>query len=174
VFDDRHRVNTYASPTPVTDGRRVYAFFGAEGLYAYTFDGELAWKASLGQIRTLGLGVGASPVLSRNVLIVQCDEDMGHQSFIAGVDAASGKMIWKRARPVQASWSTPVLVQAGGRTELVTNGNEWVIAYDPSTGRELWRVRGVESNAIHTPLIAMSPRTLRTTDTCICRPTAGS
>jgi outer membrane protein assembly factor BamB len=154
VFDDRHRVNTYASPTPVTDGRRIYAFFGAEGLYAYTVEGELAWKASLGQIRTLGLGVGASPVLHRNILIVQCDEDMGHQSFIAGLDTATGKVVWKRARPVQASWSTPVLVQAGGRTELVTNGNEWVISYDPATGRELWRVPGVQSNAIHTPLIA--------------------
>ncbi len=63
VFDYRHRKGSYASPTPVTDGSHVYASFGSEGLYCYTLDGKLAWKASLGGIRTLGMGVAASPVL---------------------------------------------------------------------------------------------------------------
>jgi outer membrane protein assembly factor BamB len=61
--------------------------------------------------------------------------------------------VWRTKRDVQVSWSTPVLVEAGGRTELVTSAAELVIAYDPATGRELWRTKGVESNAIHTPLI---------------------
>jgi outer membrane protein assembly factor BamB len=61
--------------------------------------------------------------------------------------------MWKTQRPVSISWSTPVLVTAGSRTELVTNGTENVIAYDPATGKELWRTTGVQSNAIHTPLV---------------------
>ena len=61
--------------------------------------------------------------------------------------------MWKTARPVQISWSTPVLVAVANRTELVTNGTELAIAYDPATGKELWRTTGVESNAIHTPLV---------------------
>ena len=75
LFDNRHRRSSYASATPVTDGERVYAYFGPEGVYAYRLDGQLAWKTSVGKIKTLGLGIGASPVLFRDVLILQCDDD---------------------------------------------------------------------------------------------------
>jgi outer membrane protein assembly factor BamB len=153
VYDDRHKRSAYASPTPTTDGRYVYAWFGSEGVYCYDFSGKLIWKQSLGGIATMGMGVGTSPVLYENVLILQCDEDMGEKSFIIGLDKKTGKQVWKETRKVQASWSTPVLAQAGGRTELITNGNELIISYDPRTGKELWRSKGVESNAIHTPLV---------------------
>ena len=153
VYDDRHKRSAYASPTPTTDGHYVYAWFGSEGLYCYDFGGKLIWKQSLGGIATMGMGVGTSPVLYENLLILQCDEDAGEKSFIVAVDKKTGKQIWKESRKVQASWSTPVLAQAGGRTELITNGNELIISYDPRTGKELWRSKGVESNAIHTPLV---------------------
>jgi outer membrane protein assembly factor BamB len=153
VFDNRHKAGSYASPTPVTDGKLVYAYFGSEGLYAYDFNGTLAWKADLGDFATLGIGVSTSPVLYRNLVIVQADEENGEHSFIAALDARTGKQVWKTPRKVQVSWTTPVLVEAKGRTELVTNGTEKIIAYDPATGKELWRATGVESNAIHTPLV---------------------
>lgn len=153
VFDYRHRRNTFASPTPVTDGRLVYAWFGSEGLYAYDYKGTLVWKKNLGGIKTLGMGVGTSPIIHENLLILQCDEDEGEKSFIAAFDKATGKEAWRVARPVQVSWSTPVIVKNGARNELITNGTEFTIAYDPKTGKELWRTKGVESNAIHVPLV---------------------
>ena len=152
VYDARHRRSSFAGPTAVTDGRMVYAYFGPEGLYAYDFDGRLAWKV-VEHFKTLGLGTGTSPVLFQDLVIIQRDEDEGKASVIAAYDKQSGREVWKRERPVQISWSTPVLVAASDRTELVTNGSELAIAYDPATGKELWRTKGVESNAIHTPLV---------------------
>lgn len=151
VYDARHRRSSFAGATAVTDGRMVYAYFGPEGLYAYDFSGRLAWKV-VERFKTLGLGTGTSPVLFQNLVIIQRDEDEGKASVIAAYDTQSGREVWKTPRPVQISWSTPVLVTASNRTELVTNGTELAIAYDPATGKELWRTKGVESNAIHTPL----------------------
>jgi outer membrane protein assembly factor BamB len=153
VFDNRHKAGSYASPTPVTDGKLVYAYFGSEGLYAYDFAGTLKWKADLGDIRTLGIGVSTSPVLYRNLVIVQCDEENGEQSFIAALDARTGNVAWKTPRKVSLSWTTPVLVEANGHSELVTSGTESIVAYDPATGKELWRATGLESNSVHTPLV---------------------
>ena len=152
VYDARHRRSSFAGPTAVTDGSMVYAYFGPEGLYAYDLSGRLAWKV-VEPFKTLGLGTGTSPVLFRNLVIVQRDEDEGKASLVAAYDKRTGKEVWKTRRPVQISWSTPVLAAVGNRTELVTNGTEHVIAYDPATGKELWRTTGVESNAIHTPLV---------------------
>ncbi|MCL4845320.1 MAG: PQQ-binding-like beta-propeller repeat protein [Acidobacteria bacterium] len=153
VYDSRHRRGSFASSTPVTDGETVYVSFGSEGVYAYGFDGTLRWKSDIGRIRTLGLGTASSPILFEQWLILQCDENEGERSFIVALEKATGKEAWRVARPVEVSWSTPVIVDAGGRLELVANGTEFVIAYDPRTGRELWRTKGVESNAIHTPLV---------------------
>jgi outer membrane protein assembly factor BamB len=153
VFDDRHKRSSYAAATPVTDGTRIYAYFGPEGVYAYDFQGNLVWKTSVGQFPLLGMGTGTSPLLYKNLLIIQRDENAGDYSFIAALDRATGKEVWRTRRTVEASWSTPVLVDADGRTELVTNGSQLIVGYDPATGRELWRAKGVESNAIHTPLV---------------------
>ena len=151
VFDARHRRSGFAGPTAATDGTMIYAYFGPEGLYAYNFSGTLAWKV-VAKFRTLGLGTGTSPVIFQNLVIIQRDENEGKESVIAAYDKRTGKEAWTTKRPVQLSWSTPVLVPAGDRVELVTNGNELVIGYDPATGKELWRTPGVDSNAIHTPL----------------------
>jgi outer membrane protein assembly factor BamB len=153
MFDNRHTRSSYASPTPVTDGERVYVSFGPEGVYAYDLQGARRWKTDVGRIKTLGLGVGASPILYRHLLILQCDENSGEDSFIVALNKATGKEVWRTKRDVQVSWSTPVLVETDARTELVANGSEWIIGYDPATGKELWRTTGVRSNAIHTPLV---------------------
>ncbi len=153
VFDHRHRKSSFASPTATTDGQYVYAYFGSEGLYCYDFKGNEIWKTSLGGVPTLGMGVGTSPVLYENLLIIQCDQDGGENSFITALDKKTGKEAWRQKRPVQVSWTTPVIARSGSRAELITNGNEWIISYDPATGKEWWRCKGVESNAIHTPLV---------------------
>ncbi|HEY5884852.1 MAG TPA: PQQ-binding-like beta-propeller repeat protein [Pyrinomonadaceae bacterium] len=151
-YDNRHRKSSFASATPATDGKLVYAYFGAEGLYAYDMKGKLAWKADLGKHGTVGMGTGTSPVLFNNLLIIQRDEDNGAASFIVGLDKTTGKEVWRTPRKVQVSWATPLLVQTKGRTELIASGTEAVISYDPATGKELWRHKGVESNAIPSPV----------------------
>jgi outer membrane protein assembly factor BamB len=152
VYDARHRRSSFAGPTAVTDGRQVFAYFGPEGLYAYDFAGTLQWKV-VELFATLGLAAGTSPVLFGNLVIIQRDEDNGDASVIVAYDKTTGKQAWRTKRTIEVSWATPVLVTAGGRTELVTNGNQFIISYDPRTGRELWRTKGVEAYAIHTPLV---------------------
>jgi outer membrane protein assembly factor BamB len=151
VFDARHRRSSFAGPTVATDGKMVFAYFGPEGLYAFDFDGKPVWSV-VEKFHTLGLGAGASPVLFQDTVIMQRDVDAETSAVIA-YDKATGKEVWKTMRPVQISWSTPVLVPAGSRTELVTNGSEHIIGYDAATGKELWRTVGIRSNAIHTPLV---------------------
>ena len=153
VYDDRHSESSYASPTPVTDGERVYAYFGSEGVYAYTVDGAPVWQRDIGDIKTVGLGVGSSPVQVDGLLVILADEDSGDDSFIVALDAATGEEVWKQDRPVQASWATPVVVERDGGKQLLTSGYEYVISYDPADGTELWRAVGLQNNAIHTPMI---------------------
>jgi len=152
AYDNRHRKSTYASPTPVTDGRAVYAYFGSEGLYAYDLEGKPLWKAALGPLKSRGLSVGASPVLYENLILLQRDEDDGEGSAMVAVDKRTGQEVWRTSRKVQQSYGTPVFVRSGGRPELVAGGNEATIAYDPATGKELWRTEGHRNNACPSPV----------------------
>ena len=155
MYDDRHKASSYASPTIATDGERVFAYFGSEGLFVYDFAGNQIWSRDIGDIKTIGMGVASSPVLWGGRVFIQADEDSGKESFLVALAAKDGKESWRVARPIQASWTTPVVVEdSAGVEQLVTAGNELIIAYDPATGRELWRVEGLISNAIHVPLFA--------------------
>ena len=148
VYDNRHRKNTYASATVVTDGQMVYASFESEGLYAFDIDGNLIWDMSFGGMAKAGLGPGTSPILYGDLLILQGDQEMGAGSFIAALDRATGQLVWRTERTNRRSWATPLLVRAGDRTELLASGAEAVIAYDPATGAELWRTDGTRSHPI--------------------------
>jgi outer membrane protein assembly factor BamB len=148
VYDDRHKKGSYASPTPVTDGNLVYAYFGSEGLYAYTLDGKPAWKLSPGKLGTLGMGPGTSPVLGAGLLFLQCDVEEGDASFLLAVDQKTGVERWRAARPARATWSTPLLRNG----QLIASAAEFVIAYDAATGKELWRQKGVVGNGIPSPV----------------------
>ena len=152
MYDDRQTANTYASSTPVTDGRYVYAFFGSEGIYCYDFDGNQVWRASLGGIAKMGYGEGTSPIIFENLVIVQVDKELGSGSYIAALDKSTGKYVWKTARKNRASWSTPVVVRGAKGVELIASGAESVVSYDPLTGKELWQSEGLVSHAIPTPL----------------------
>jgi outer membrane protein assembly factor BamB len=151
-YDTRHRRGSFAAPTPVTDGSLVHAYFGSEGLYTYDFQGNLKWSWKTGGIASFGVGVGTSPVLHEEILIVQCDEDNGDKSFIVGLDRKTGQEVWRTSRNVEVSWATPILVRSGDRVELVTAGTQAIIGYDPKTGRELWRMKGLASNAVPSPV----------------------
>jgi len=152
VYDSRHKKASFASSTPATDGKYVFAFFGSEGLYAYDFSGKLLWKQAMPKIGTASVGYGVSPILYNNLVIMLCD-DSGGNSFIAAYDKKTGKEAWRVARKVDITWSSPVLVHTKDRTEIVTAAAEAIIAYDPATGKELWRHKGLESNAVPTPVV---------------------
>ena len=152
VADEIHKFNSYASATPVTDGKFVYAYFESQGLYKYDFDGNQVWKMSLGPILTEGVGSGVSPVLFEDKIIILADQDEGERSFMAAVSTADGKIAWKIARNAQVSWTVPVILDVDHQPQLLVSGTENLIAYDPRTGKEIWRTDGVGGNSVHTPV----------------------
>lgn len=133
--EELHKLNTFASPTCVTDGEVVVAFFGRAGLHAYTLEGKHLWSNDLGQFDN-PWGVGASPVLVGDLVIQNGDADS--DAFLAAYDKRTGKTAWRVPRPDHRGWSTPILLNVAGRQELVLNGHEGVAAYNPQTGKQLW------------------------------------
>ena len=137
----KHRGNSYASETPVTDGERLIAWFGARGLVCYNLAGELQWTKSLGPFRyQAGWGSGSSPILLDDVVIIQCDND--ESSFLAGLDKKTGDELWRIARDEKSNWSTPYLWKNKLRTELVVAGGRKMRSYDPVTREVLWEMAG--------------------------------
>ncbi|MCK4821644.1 PQQ-like beta-propeller repeat protein, partial [bacterium] len=133
-----HRDNTYASETPVTDGKRVYVYFGMTGLYCYEMDGNLVWEKDLGSYLTQGdWGTSTSPVLFKNNLYMQFDNE--EKSFLVALDSESGEEIWRVSRDEKTNWSTPIIWKNRIRTELVTSGQN-ARSYDPLTGKLLWEL----------------------------------
>jgi outer membrane protein assembly factor BamB len=145
----KHQKNSYASETPVTDGRRVYALFGGVGLYALNFEGQLLWSKEFAGVKFRnGWGSGASPVLHRGRLYVVCDND--DQSFVAAFDAETGREVWKVNRQEGTNWSTPFIWENDQRTELITTGSDKVRSYDLN-GTLLWEFAGMSTITIPTP-----------------------
>ena len=105
VADSRHKKASFASSTPATDGKYVFAFFGTEGLYAYDYNGKQVWKQNLGTLGTASVGYGVSPILYGDLVIMQCD-DSGGKSFIAAFDKKTGKQAWRAERKVDVTWSS--------------------------------------------------------------------
>ena len=149
MWDDRHKKNTYASNTIATDGKLLYAFFEAPGIYAYDFNGKQLWKASLGNIAKGGMGPGTSPVIFEDLVILQIDQEMGAGSAIVALNKNTGKEVWRTQRNTRRSWGTPLIVRTPQRVELLATGAEMIAAYDPRTGKELWRsVPGLQNHPI--------------------------
>ena len=156
----RHTKATHANSTPVTDGKRLIAYFGSQGVYAYSLDGKLLWSKDLGvfdigpQGHDLQWGTASSPVLYQDKLLVQCDQKKG--SFLVALDAATGGELWRANRDgvSHQSWSTPAVIAAAGKTQVVTNGWPYIASYDLNTGRELWRLKSLGDIVVPTPVLA--------------------
>lgn len=132
-----HRDNTFASETPVTDGERVYAYFGMNGLFCYDLEGNLVWKKDLGNYEMdNGWGTSSGPVVVDGMIVVQIDNEQ--ESHVVGLKADSGDEVWRVERPDEVSnWSTPIVWENSVRTEVVLAGKT-VRSYEPTTGKELW------------------------------------
>ena len=130
--------NSRASPTPIVEGDRVYVHFGAEGTAALTTAGQVVWKAAL--VYESQHGNGGSPVLHGDLLIFSGDGS--DEAFVVALDKRTGKVRWRtpRRRPFDQAYSTPLAITLDGHDELVSVGAHHAAAYDPASGRELWRV----------------------------------
>ena len=139
----RHPKSSQASPSPATDGKVVVAYFGSEGLYAYSTGGKLLWKKDLG-LQNAGWffdpdsewGAASSPVIYKNMVILQCDRQK--DSFIAAYDLKDGNELWRTARAEIPSWGTPTIVAGKDHTEVATNAPKAIRGYDADTGKQLW------------------------------------
>jgi outer membrane protein assembly factor BamB len=150
----RHIKNSYASETPVTDGKYVFAYFGTEGLACFDFDGNLLWKKDLGDWKMANKwGTASSPVLYKDSVIVQNDND--DQSYIAAFEKATGKELWRTEREEKSSWATPTVFETESGDELVTNASGAVRSYDPKTGKLKWEI-GEKSSSIAIPVPVMA------------------
>ncbi|HZJ44047.1 MAG TPA: PQQ-binding-like beta-propeller repeat protein [Pyrinomonadaceae bacterium] len=153
----RHRKNSFASESPVTDGKFVYIYIANMGLWAFDTKGKLAWTTPVeANPIYLDFGTGSSPVLADNLLVIVSDNEK--QQYIAAFDKKSGKQVWRtnrdlggKGQPVQRSgWSTPYVWRHALRTEIVAIGPGEVISYDLA-GKELWRMSGMAATPIPTP-----------------------
>jgi outer membrane protein assembly factor BamB len=154
----RHMKATHANSTVATDGQRVVAFFGSEGLYAYDLAGKLLWKKDLGvldagfyMVPDAQWETGSSPIIHNNVVVVQADVQKG--SFIAAFDAQDGHELWRVTRDDVPTWSTPTVHEVGGQTQLIVNGLRHIGAYDFKTGKEIWKLKGLGDIPIPTPVV---------------------
>ena len=149
-----YRKNSHASATPVTDGKRIYTSFGTHGLAAFDLDGKLLWHQRIGELRNYH-GSAGSPVLYKDRLFLYQDHSGSDSlgSFVAAFNAGTGAVLWKRDRQESVGWGTPVVITAGGRDELIVNGQYRVHAYDPATGADLWTVSGTTMEVIPTPVV---------------------
>jgi len=146
----RHLKNSYAAETPVTDGERVYAYFGDVGLFVYDMDGKPLWSRSMDALEMqTGFGHAASPVVDDSrVYIVNDNEE---QSFIAAYDKRTGAQAWRVDRKETSSWTTPLVWKNELRTEIVTAATGGVRSYDVNGGL-LWQFTGMSTFAVPSPL----------------------
>ncbi|MFO0966649.1 MAG: PQQ-binding-like beta-propeller repeat protein [Gemmataceae bacterium] len=140
-FGGMIREHGYATPTPVSDGENVYAFFGKSGVVAFDKKGNELWRKDVGS-STHFMGTAASPLLYKNLLIVNASIES--KSLIA-LDKKTGEQVWKAAG-LGTAWASPVLVEVkGGKTEVVVSVPGKIIGYDAEKGTELWHCQGISS-----------------------------
>ena len=154
----RHTKATHANSTLATDGERLLAFFGSEGLYAYDLAGKLLWSKNLGvldagyfQVPEAQWETGSSPVLHDNVVVIQAD--VQKDSFLAALDARNGKELWRTPRSDVPTWGTPTIHTVNGRTQIIVNGWRHIGAYDFKTGKQIWKLTGGGDIPVPTPVV---------------------
>ncbi len=151
---------SFASNSPVTDGKHIYAFFGSRGIYCYDMKGELVWKKDFNVKMRMRMqfGEGMAPVLSGDRLILVFDHE-GDQtatpatsSFMVVLDKNSGKEIWRADRDEKTNWSAPLVVDFKGKKQIIVSATKRVRSYDFETGKETWQCGGLGENPIPQPV----------------------
>jgi outer membrane protein assembly factor BamB len=145
------RYGSFASNTPATDGKTLYAFFGSRGLYAYDLDGKLLWKKDFPPMKMrLQFGEGVAPVIDGNSLYLKFDQEQG--SYMLALDKRNGKELWRADREEVSSWSEPLVVTHNGKKQVIVSASNKVRAYDPANGKVIWETSGLGTNVIPAPV----------------------
>jgi outer membrane protein assembly factor BamB len=154
----RHTKATQCNSTPATDGNFIVTYFGSEGLFCFTMEGELVWKKDLGdmdagyfKMPTAQWGFASSPVIHEGRVIVQCD--VQKDSFLATFDLKTGKELWRTSRADVPTWSTPAVAEWQGKTQILLNGWKHTGGYDFETGKEIWKLKGGGDIPVPTPIV---------------------
>ena len=139
----------------MTDGRRVYAIFANGDVGCFDFNGRGVWEASLG-VPESAYGYASSLAIYRNLLLIQYDQASveDEKSKIVALSVFSGQTAWQTKRPVPNSWTSPIVAQIGDQAQIITCGDPWVIAYNPTNGTELWRAECLGGEVAPSPIYA--------------------
>lgn len=149
--EGHHNTHSYAGGSPTTDGERLYVSFGSFGVYCYDLDGNLKWSRDLGRINSrLGWGEAVTPVVHGDHLLLNWDQEV--DSALVCLDARTGQDRWRATRDEATSWNTPLVVEHGGRTQVVVNGTTRVRSHDLKTGEVVWTAPGTTINPIPSPV----------------------
>ncbi|MEO6567533.1 MAG: PQQ-binding-like beta-propeller repeat protein [Opitutaceae bacterium] len=149
--EGRHPTTSFASASPLTDGERLWVPFGSRGFYCYDLDGNLLWEKDLGDMRMRGgFGEGSSPVVAGDLLIITWDHE--DQSFIVALNKKTGAEVWRKNREERSSWSTPLIVEVGGKLQAIVAASTRTRSYDAATGELVWEASGLTGNVIPTPV----------------------
>jgi outer membrane protein assembly factor BamB len=155
----RHTKASHLNSTPATDGRRIAAIFGSEGLFCFDMSGELLWKKDLGpmdsgyyQVPTAQWGFASSPVIDQGRVIVLCDVQTN--SFLAAFNLDDGKELWRTSRQDVPTWGSPSVAQVNGESQVLVNGWHHIGAYDFKTGEEIWKLAGGGDIPVPTPIVS--------------------
>ena len=145
---------TLAAPTPVTDGRRVYAIFPTGEVAAFDMDGKQLWARNIGPLENT-YGFASSPTLHQNRLVLQLDLDNSGEpkSQLLALDTLTGKELWKTPRPPGGAWASPILAEINKQFQLITCDSRFVIGYNPVDGKELWRNKALENDVAPSPIV---------------------
>jgi outer membrane protein assembly factor BamB len=143
---------SFASNSPVTDGKNVYAFFGSRGMYCYDMKGKLVWQKNFNvQMKMrMAFGEGTGPVISGDRLILMFDFE--GDSFMVVLDKNSGKEIWRANRDEKSNWAAPLVYEFGGKKQILVAGNKKVRSYDFENGKVIWECAGLGANVIPHPV----------------------
>ncbi len=143
---------TWASSSAITDGSSVFAYFESRGLYAYDMNGKLLWQTDFGDKKMRNqFGEGSTPALYGNYLVVVWDHIAG-PSFVTALDKRTGKEVWRVSRDEIDTWATPLVVDQGGRPQVIVNAMNKVRSYDLETGKIVWEGPGTTINPIPSPV----------------------
>ncbi len=149
--ESTHDYGSWASNSPVTDGKHIYAYFGSRGIFCLDMKGNLKWQRDFGQMeKRMSFGEGSSPVLYENKIIILWDHE--GESFLIALDKKDGKDVWKTNRDEGTSWSTPFVVEVNGKPQVITSATKLIRSYDIASGELIWECSGMTNNVIPMPV----------------------
>ncbi|MCH8252363.1 MAG: PQQ-like beta-propeller repeat protein [Planctomycetes bacterium] len=151
--ESTHESGTWASHSPVTDGERLFAYFGSYGLYCLDMNGEPLWQTDMGTMHPKhGHGEGSSPALYGETVVINWDHE--GDSFVIAFDARTGDQRWKVRRREGTSWSTPLIVEHEGKPQVIISATHRVRGYDLASGNVIWECGGLSGNVVASPVAA--------------------